>query len=58
MRAGKPQGTGLGLPISRKIIDHFGGTLQLESTPGKGALFVFTLPSAPVPEISECRKKS
>jgi signal transduction histidine kinase len=49
---GKPQGTGLGLPISRKIIEHFGGTLQLESTPGKGALFVFTLPLAPVPEIS------
>jgi signal transduction histidine kinase len=51
MLTGKPQGTGLGLPISRKIIGHFGGTLQLESTPGKGALFVFTLPLAPVPEI-------
>jgi len=47
---GKPQGTGLGLPISREIIRHFGGTLWLENTPGKGALFVFTLPLASAPE--------
>jgi Na+/proline symporter/signal transduction histidine kinase len=50
MLAGKPQGTGLGLPISRKIISHFGGALWLESAPGKGAEFVFTLPLATVPE--------
>lgn len=48
---GKPQGTGLGLPISRKIISHFGGRLWLESTPGEGALFVFTLPVSAVAEI-------
>ncbi|HSF48758.1 MAG TPA: sensor histidine kinase [Burkholderiales bacterium] len=41
---GKPQGTGLGLPISRQIIDHFGGRLWVESEPGHGALFSFTLP--------------
>jgi Na+/proline symporter/nitrogen-specific signal transduction histidine kinase len=50
MLAGKPQGTGLGLPISRKIVSHFGGALWLESTSGKGAEFVFTLPLAAVPE--------
>lgn len=43
-RRGKPQGTGLGLPISAQIIDHFGGKLWVESTPGEGATFVFTLP--------------
>jgi Na+/proline symporter/signal transduction histidine kinase len=40
----KPQGTGLGLPISRQIIRHFGGTLWVESALGRGATFSFTLP--------------
>jgi len=43
----KPQGTGLGLPISRQIIEHFGGRLWVESTPGQGATFVFELPVSP-----------
>jgi Na+/proline symporter/signal transduction histidine kinase len=41
---GKPQGTGLGLPISRHIIEHHGGRLWVESRPGEGACFSFTLP--------------
>ena len=40
----KPQGTGLGLPISRQIIEYFGGRLWLENPPQGGAKFVFTLP--------------
>ncbi|MCB0211287.1 MAG: HAMP domain-containing histidine kinase, partial [Anaerolineae bacterium] len=40
----KPQGTGLGLPICRQIITHFGGDLWVESRPGNGAKFIFTLP--------------
>ena len=40
----RPQGTGLGLPISRKIIEHFGGTLWLRQEPGQGACFGFSLP--------------
>jgi Na+/proline symporter/nitrogen-specific signal transduction histidine kinase len=40
----KPVGTGLGLPISRQIIEHFGGSIWAESRPGKGATLVFMLP--------------
>ena len=42
--ANRPQGTGLGLPISRQIVEHFGGRLWLDSTPGQGAMFCFSLP--------------
>ena len=37
-------GTGLGLPISRQIVEHFGGRLWLRSVPGQGACFGFFLP--------------
>jgi signal transduction histidine kinase len=40
----RPQGTGLGLPISRQIVEHFGGRMWLESVPGQGATFGFSLP--------------
>ncbi|MDH4288178.1 MAG: sensor histidine kinase [Aquincola sp.] len=40
----RPQGTGLGLPISRRIVEHFGGHMWLRSTPGQGACFGFELP--------------
>ena len=43
----KPSGTGLGLPISRRIVEHFGGQLWVESVPGEGATFRFFLPFAP-----------
>ncbi len=47
----KPQGTGLGLPISRQIVDYFGGKLWVESAPGAGATFVFTVPlPSPAPD--------
>jgi Na+/proline symporter/nitrogen-specific signal transduction histidine kinase len=48
----KPQGTGLGLPISREIVEHFGGRIWLEETSvdrrpiTQGATFVFTIPLA------------
>ena len=39
-------GTGLGLPISRKLATILGGSLTVESTPGEGATFRLTLPAA------------
>src|SRR5229473_6666060 len=43
---GKPQGSGLGLHISRRIVEHFGGRMWVTSRPGEGACFAFTLPIA------------
>ena len=37
------KGTGLGLPICKKIIHSLGGTLRVESDPGEGAIFTITL---------------
>lgn len=39
----KPQGTGLGLPICKEIIEHHGGRLWLESELGVGSTFLFSL---------------
>ncbi|HET9578013.1 MAG TPA: ATP-binding protein, partial [Usitatibacter sp.] len=43
----KPPGTGLGLAICRQIIAHFGGHLFVESEPGRGSVFSFSLPAVP-----------
>jgi len=40
----KPQGTGLGLPISRQILQRFGGEIWVESEPDKGSTFSFRVP--------------
>jgi signal transduction histidine kinase len=49
---GKPRGTGLGLPISREIVEHLGGRMWLASEPGKGSVFAFTVPTAaPLPNL-------
>lgn len=43
------QGTGLGLSVTRRLIEHMGGCLWLQSAPGQGAAFFFTLPVATAP---------
>jgi signal transduction histidine kinase len=40
----KPRGTGLGLPISRGIVQRMGGTIRVETAPGKGSVFSVWLP--------------
>ena len=47
----KPHGTGLGLFISRQILEEFSGTLTFQSEPGRGSAFTIRLPveAAPAP---------
>jgi signal transduction histidine kinase len=43
-------GTGIGLAMCRKIVEHYGGTIWLDTSQHDGAKFCFTLPVAPVTE--------
>ena len=48
------QGTGLGLPVTRKLIGTMGGTITFHSVEGRGTRFVFALP---LPEAATAEKE-
>lgn len=52
----KSHGTGMGLRISRSIIETHGGRLWADSSPGRGATFHFSLPAV-IPDPAQIRRK-
>jgi signal transduction histidine kinase len=39
------RGTGLGLPVAKKIVEEHGGSMDVQSEPGQGTTFTMTLPA-------------
>jgi signal transduction histidine kinase len=50
---GADQGTGLGLPISKRIVEKHGGKLEVDSTPGQGTTFRVVLPLECDPALAD-----
>jgi signal transduction histidine kinase len=52
----RPDGTGLGLYLAKRVVEDQGGTIIFESVEGKGSTFGFELPIKPVPVKKEVKR--